>query len=43
LAEQVRAANKREQALQVVQMASKDFREGIKAANERREPDFTGH
>ena len=42
LAEQVRAANKREQALQMVQMKTKDFREGIKAIHERREPEFTG-
>lgn len=42
LADQIRAANKREQALQVVQMATDDFREGIKAANQRREPNFTG-
>jgi enoyl-CoA hydratase/carnithine racemase len=42
LAEQVRAANKREQALQMVQMTTKDFREGIKALHERREPEFTG-
>jgi len=43
LAEQVRAANKREQALQMAQMATKDFREGIKATHERREPEFTGN
>jgi enoyl-CoA hydratase/carnithine racemase len=42
LAEQVRAANKREQALQVVQMKTKDVREGMKASRERREPVFTG-
>ena len=42
LAEQIRAANKREQALQMVQMKTKDFREAIKAMHERREPEFTG-
>jgi enoyl-CoA hydratase/carnithine racemase len=42
LAEQVRAANKREQALQVVQMKTKDVREGMKASRERLEPVFTG-
>ena len=42
LAEQVRVANKREQALQVVQMKTKDVREGMKASRERREPVFTG-
>ncbi len=42
LAEQVREANKREQALQMVQMKTKDFREAIKAMHERREPEFTG-
>jgi enoyl-CoA hydratase/carnithine racemase len=42
LAEQVRTANKREQALQMVQMKTKDFGEAIKALHERREPEFTG-
>jgi enoyl-CoA hydratase/carnithine racemase len=42
LAEQIRTANKREQALQMVQMKTKDFREAIKAMHERREPEFTG-
>ena len=42
LAEQIRAANKREQALQMVQMKTKDFLEAIKAMHERREPEFTG-
>jgi enoyl-CoA hydratase/carnithine racemase len=42
LAAQVREANQREQALQMVQMKTKDFREAIKAMHERREPDFTG-
>ena len=41
-AEQVREANQREQALQMVQMKAKDFREAIKAMHERREPEFTG-
>jgi enoyl-CoA hydratase/carnithine racemase len=42
LAEQIRTANQREQALQMVQMKTKDFREAIKAMHERREPEFTG-
>jgi enoyl-CoA hydratase/carnithine racemase len=42
LAEQVRAANRREQALQMVHMKTKDVREGMKASRERREPEFTG-
>ena len=42
LAAQVREANQREQALQMVQMKTKDFREAIKAMHERREPEFTG-
>ncbi|MFT5609939.1 MAG: enoyl-CoA hydratase/carnithine racemase [Polaribacter sp.] len=42
LAEQIRVANKREQAQQMVEMTTKDFREGMKSIHERREPVFTG-
>ena len=41
-AKDVRAFNAREQELQQVQFASEDFREGIKAAAERRLPVFRG-
>lgn len=42
LARDVRTFNSREQELQKVQFASEDFREGIKAAAERRLPFFRG-
>lgn len=42
LADDVRAALERELFCQSVHMSSADFREGIKAATERREPVFTG-
>jgi len=42
LADQVNAINVRELAIQQVQFASPDFREGVAAASERRLPVFTG-
>lgn len=42
LADQVNAINARELAIQQVQFASLDFREGVAAASERRLPVFTG-
>jgi enoyl-CoA hydratase/carnithine racemase len=42
LADQVRAINARELAIQQPQFASQDFREGVAASSERRLPVFTG-
>lgn len=42
LADQVKAINARELAIQQPQFASKDFREGVAASSERRLPVFTG-
>jgi enoyl-CoA hydratase/carnithine racemase len=42
LADRVRAATEREQAEQVALMETDDFREGIRAMSERREPEFGG-
>jgi len=42
LAEEIRAINKREQAIQSKQMRTKDFQEGVRASKERRAPNFTG-
>ena len=40
LAEQVRAANKNELAIQKVQFATEDFKEGVAAMAARRPPNF---
>jgi enoyl-CoA hydratase/carnithine racemase len=42
LADRIEAANRHERAIQDVQMASDDFREGVAAMSERRLPVFTG-
>lgn len=42
LADEVQSLNQRELAFQLVQFQSKDFREGVAAATERRLPVFTG-
>jgi enoyl-CoA hydratase/carnithine racemase len=42
LADQIETANRHERAIQDVQMASNDFREGVRAMAERRVPVFTG-
>ena len=43
LLEVLRAANRRELALQVQEMQTEDFKEGVLAAAERREPRFEGY
>jgi enoyl-CoA hydratase/carnithine racemase len=43
LAERVRAATEREQAEQHRLMQTEDFKEGVRAAAERRDPKFGGH
>ncbi len=42
LADEIEIANRHERAIQDVQMASDDFREGVQAMAERRVPQFTG-
>src|SRR5919109_52312 len=42
LAERVRAATERERAEQDRLMQTQDFREGVRAASERRDPEFRG-
>lgn len=42
LADEVECANRRERELQLVQFASEDFREGVRAMAERRPPRFEG-
>jgi enoyl-CoA hydratase/carnithine racemase len=43
LAERIRIATERESAEQRRLMQTDDFREGIRAASERRAPQFGGH